>query len=157
MTVITKAVDDITADAPEVTPASYRVYSGEGVRTELVCHVTGYPEPMVSWHYLHLGRQTEVRHQAGHLYSRQENIHRLTISSLSYREMTNFTCRAENEQGISQGDIEITGVPQPPRVISNTVSEQTDSYNLIFTVQSFQPLNQVKIKLWPKVSLKVSA
>ena len=33
---------------PEVRPLSFRVYSGEGVTTELGCSVRGYPEPMVS-------------------------------------------------------------------------------------------------------------
>ena len=33
---------------PEVRPLSFRVYSGEGVTTELACRVRGYPEPMVS-------------------------------------------------------------------------------------------------------------
>ena len=35
-------------DLPEVRPLSFRVYSGEGVTTELACRVQGYPEPMVS-------------------------------------------------------------------------------------------------------------
>ena len=95
-----------------MAPASYRVYSGEGLRTSLTCSVTGYPEPMVTWHYARGGEwglQTEVRQDGGHLVSREGNTHRLVISQLRYSDITNFTCRAENEIGVTEGHIEITG------------------------------------------------
>ena len=153
--VVRPHVDDNIADAPEVTPATRRVYSGKGISTELVCHVTGYPEPMVSWYFLTRGQQTEVRPDPGHVYSREEDSHRLSIRSLSYTELTNFTCRAENEEGVSTGSIEVTGVPRPPGVLSPRQGEQISSYSLVFSVQSYQPLLQVKIQLWPQVSLEL--
>ena len=93
-------------------PASYRVYSGEGLRTSLVCAVSGYPEPVVTWHYSRGGQQgllTEVSQEAGEMVSREGNNHRLTIRRLQYGHITNFTCRAENEIGVTEGHIEVTG------------------------------------------------
>ena len=95
-----------------MSPASYRVYSGEGLRTSLECTVTGYPEPVVTWHYIRAGTrglEAEVRQDGGHLVSREGNTHRLVISQLRYSDITNFTCRAENEIGVTEGHIEITG------------------------------------------------
>ena len=152
-----------------VTPASYRVYSGEGLQTSLVCVVSGYPEPVVTWHYMrggHLGVETEVSRDSGHLVTREGDTHRLTIRRLQYSHITNFTCRAENEIGVTEGHIEITGnqgcddfgnilccegVPQPPVVMSSPTSSQATTYTLVFTVESHQPLRKVKIRLWPQV------
>ena len=51
-----------------------------------------------------------------HLYNVPVNLcreagglYKLIIRQLSYRELTNFTCRAENEVGYNKGVIELTG------------------------------------------------
>ena len=43
------------SDLPEVSPISYRVYSGEGVSAQIGCYVNGYPQPSVSYKSLHHG------------------------------------------------------------------------------------------------------
>ena len=43
------------------------------------------------------------------------------------------------------------GVPQPARVLSSATSSQATSYTLVFTVESFRPLREVKIRVWPQV------
>jgi len=132
---------------PEVKPLHYRVYSGEGAKTELGCLVEGYPEPMVSWYYLSGGREIEVRHDQNHLTARQGGtLHKLTIRNLSYIEIANFTCKAENEVGLTRGHIEVTGIPQPPTINSEPESLYHNQYNLVFTVKSHEPLVQVKLK-----------
>ena len=80
------------------------------------------------------GREMEVRHDHGHLHTRYTHtpvhlyitplhlyatpfhlcreaggLFKLIIRQLSYRELTNFTCRAENEVGYNKGVIELTG------------------------------------------------
>ena len=45
----------------------------------------------------------------GYLDSREGDMYKLTISQVSARELTNFTCKAQNEVGYSKGHIEITG------------------------------------------------
>ena len=84
------------------------------------------------------GREMEVRHDHGHLHTRYNTplhlcsvqftfslhlytftpvhlcreaggLYKLIIRQLSYRELTNFTCRAENEVGYNKGVIELTG------------------------------------------------
>ena len=78
------------------------------------------------------GREMEVRHDQGHLHTRYTpvytctpvhlytctplhlcreagGLYKLIIRQLSYRELTNFTCRAENEVGYNNGVIEVTG------------------------------------------------
>ena len=97
-------------DLPEVRPLTYRVYSGVGQATQLSCRVMGYPQPVVSWFFLtERGRQYEVRHDTMHTYSTDGNVHTLTISHLAHNQLTNFTCRAQNEVGFNQGHIEVTG------------------------------------------------
>ena len=68
------------------------------------CDVT-----QVSWYHLARGREQEVAHDQGHVYSREGDIYKLTIQQLGHTELTNFTCRAENEVGHSRGNIEVTG------------------------------------------------
>ena len=68
----------------------------------------------VKWFFLTGGQEVEVRHDQNHVTTRQEgntgnNIHRLNIKSLSYTEIANFTCHAENEVGFTRGHIEVTG------------------------------------------------
>ena len=97
-------------DLPEVRPLNYRVYSGAGQATQLSCRVMGYPQPVVTWYYLtDRGRQYEVRHDTMHTYSTDGDVHTLTISHLAHNQLTNFTCRAQNEVGFNQGHIEVTG------------------------------------------------
>ena len=50
-----------------------------------------------------------MSHDQGHVYSREGDIYKLTIQQLGHTELTNFTCRAENEVGHSRGNIEVTG------------------------------------------------
>ena len=63
----------------------------------------------VSWYQLARGRELEVAHDARHVYSMEGDIHKLTIQHLGHAEISNFTCRAENEVGYSKGHIEVTG------------------------------------------------
>ena len=63
----------------------------------------------MSWYHLTRGREQEVSHDQGHVYSREGDIYKLTIQQLRHEELTNFTCRAENEVGSSRGNIEVTG------------------------------------------------
>ena len=44
-----------------------------------------------------------------HLFREAGGLYKLIIRQLSYRELTNFTCRAENEVGYNKGVIELTG------------------------------------------------
>ena len=44
-----------------------------------------------------------------HLCREAGGLYKLIIRQLSYRELTNFTCRAENEVGYNNGVIEVTG------------------------------------------------
>ena len=66
----------------------------------------------MSWYHLTRGREQEVSHDQGHVYSREGDIYKLTIQQLRHSELTNFTCRAENEVGSSRGNIEVTGKSQ---------------------------------------------
>ena len=63
----------------------------------------------VSWYYLARGHEKEVSHDQGHVTSREGTTYKLTIQQLSREELTNFSCRAENEEGHSRGNIEVTG------------------------------------------------
>lgn len=134
---------------PEVRPLTYRVYSGVGQATQLSCRVMGYPQPVVSWFFLtERGRQYEVRHDTMHTYSTDGDVHTLTISHLAHNQLTNFTCRAQNEVGFNQGHIEVTGIPQPPTINSDEKSLYATTYDLVFTVQSYEKPLKVKLKFW---------
>jgi len=105
---------------------------------------------LLKWFFLSGGREIEVRHDQNHVTTRQggdnNNIHKLTIKNLSYTEIANFTCKAENEVGFNRGHIEITGIPQRPSIVSDQDSLFHNQYNLIFTVKSHEPLVQVLLR-----------
>ena len=44
-----------------------------------------------------------------------------------------------------------SGIPSPPNIISEPQSEESNSYNLNFSSQSFEPLTEVMIKYWTRV------
>ena len=126
----------------------------------------------MKWFFLSGGREVEVRHDQNHVTTRQggdnNNIHKLTIKNLSYTEIANFTCKAENEVGFNRGHIEITGeavnsddeilignckgIPQPPSIVSDQDSLFHNQYNLIFTVKSHEPLVQVLLRYKQQVA-----
>ena len=58
------------------------------------------------------------------------NTHKLTIRNLSYTELANFTCKAENEVGFSKGHIEVT--------CEGEVSEE--EYHILFSSKAFPSL-----------------
>jgi len=140
---------------PVIVPITQRVYSGEGARAELSCRVEGYPQPMVTWTQTVGGRQVAVRRDGNHKHTTKgDNIHMLLIRTLSYTEVANFTCRAENEVGVSMAQIEVTGISQPPIVTSPASSKYQDQYNLTMNVESLAPLMMVKLLYRPLGSLE---
>jgi len=131
-------------------PIAQRIYSGEGARAELGCRVEGYPQPMVTWTQAIGGRQVAVRRDGNHEHSRKgDNIHVLVIRQLSYTEVANFTCRAENEVGVGLAQIEVTGISQPPIITSQASSRYQDQYDLTINVESLAPLMIVKLLYKP--------
>merc|ERR1719430_63387 len=126
---------------PVVVPIAQRIYSGEGARAELGCRVEGYPQPMVTWTQAIGGRQVAVRRDGNHEHSRKgDNIHVLVIRQLSYTEVANFTCRAENEVGVGLAQIEVTGISQPPIITSQASSRYQGSRDG-FIEKTFSPGN----------------
>ena len=124
-------------DLPEVRPLTYRVYSGVGQATQLSCRVMGYPQPVVSWFFLtERGRQFEVRHDTMHTYSTDGDVHTLTISHLAHNQLTNFTCRAQNEVGFNQGHIEVTG--NDIMLLKGMLGFPSE--NITFLIYSWHPL-----------------
>ena len=72
----------------------------------------------VSWFYLSGGVDVNVRHDKNHGVVRQTgddertSRHKLMIRNLSYTEITTFSCKAENEIGTHEAQIEVTGEDQ---------------------------------------------
>ena len=114
----------------------------------------------------------QVTYDVGHMDSREGDIYKLTINHLSRRELTNFSCKAQNEVGYKRGHIEVTGkneeviifsyvfifvtagIPQPPTINSGPESLHSTQYKLVFTVKSFEPLTEVKVRYWKQVRNK---
>lgn len=98
----------LRSDAPVVTVDQERVHTGPGMEAELTCRIHAYPRPTIVWHRagkkLVLANNTRI------------SIHDLEINStiiINHTKKDNlaqYTCRATNELGFQEGNIELTGM-----------------------------------------------
>ncbi|XP_023336645.1 limbic system-associated membrane protein isoform X2 [Eurytemora carolleeae] len=133
---------------PRVQPLQSRIYSGVGAKVEFECTIDGYPQPVLNWYRRTVDRPAEIlTPDENHLMSSEGSRHFLRLRSVTKLDLTsNFTCEANNELGITEKDIELTGRPEPPTINSTPESLFATSYELVFTVKSFSTLSNVQIR-----------
>jgi len=69
----------------------------------------------------------------------------LRIKNIASQDLGNYSCQAENSQGISRDHIELTGKPQRAVINSSPEGLYRNKYNLTWTVKSLEPLTEVRL------------
>ncbi|XP_046675230.1 lachesin-like [Homalodisca vitripennis] len=133
---------------PEIEVERSWVHSGEGYEAQLVCIVHGEPAPNMIWYQdSFLLDPTERR-----TMETRANKHTLTIRNVQSSDFGNYSCVADNSLGRAKKYMELSGKPSPAEFRSAPFSRAKDSYNLTWLVESYPPLEEVRL-LFRKVMM----
>ncbi|XP_039278694.1 protein amalgam [Nilaparvata lugens] len=137
--------------APEVEVERSWVHSGEGYEAQLVCIVHGEPQPSTVWYQDSFTLEPTERRTM----DSRGNKHTLTIRNVQSSDFGNYSCVAENSLGKSRKYMELSGRPSPAQFRSPPYSTSKNSYNLTWLVESYPPLEEVRL-LYRKLMLNDS-
>ncbi|BES88449.1 Immunoglobulin V-set domain [Nesidiocoris tenuis] len=80
------------------------------------------------------------------------NKHSLNIKQVQSSDFGNYSCVAENSLGRAKKYMELSGRPSPAQFRSAPFSRSKDSYNLTWMVESYPPLEEVRL-LYRKIMM----
>uniref|UniRef100_A0A0A9XXI1 Lachesin n=1 Tax=Lygus hesperus TaxID=30085 RepID=A0A0A9XXI1_LYGHE len=142
---------DMTLDVlypPEIEVERSWVHSGEGYEAQLVCIVHGEPAPNVVWYQDSFIMEPTERKTM----ETRANKHSLNIKHVQASDFGNYSCVAENSLGRAKKYMELSGRPSPAQFRSTPFSRNKDSYNLTWMVESYPPLEEVRL-LYRKIMM----
>ncbi|KAG5673018.1 hypothetical protein PVAND_003096 [Polypedilum vanderplanki] len=126
---------------PDIVTEKSWIHSGEGFEATLVCVVHADPQPTVSWFQNSFPLQPTDRRSM----SSRGNRHTLVIRHVMQEDFGNYSCVADNSLGRSKKYMEVSGRPGPAEFHSAPWSKSPDSYNLTWKVDSYPPLQEVRL------------
>ncbi|XP_041760548.1 neural cell adhesion molecule 1 isoform X1 [Anopheles merus] len=126
---------------PDISVEKSWIHSGEGFEAQLECIVHADPQPTVSWNQNSFPLQPTDRRTM----SSRGNRHTLTIRHVQQEDFGNYSCVADNSLGRSKKYMEVSGRPGPADFLSPPWSRSTDSFNLTWKVESYPPLQEVRL------------
>ncbi|XP_017002962.3 igLON family member 5 isoform X1 [Drosophila takahashii] len=126
---------------PDIQVEKSWIHSGEGFEAKLVCIVYADPVATVSWYQNSFPIQTTDRRTMG----TRANRHTLTIRHIQQEDFGNYSCVADNSLGRSRKYMELSGRPGPAEFYSPKWGRSTDSYNLTWKIDSYPPLEEVRL------------
>ncbi|XP_046677080.1 roundabout homolog 1-like [Homalodisca vitripennis] len=126
---------------PEIEVDQGWVNAAEGSQGKLICTVYGNPTPNMIWYHEGAMVVATKRYSTDTIGNR----HILTIQPVHRSDFGNFSCVAENPLGRSKHTIQFTGKPGKLRIISSPYSSSTQSYNLVWQVDSASPLEECRV------------
>ncbi|KAF4523236.1 hypothetical protein B566_EDAN011462, partial [Ephemera danica] len=134
--------------APEIEVERSWVHSGEGYEAQLVCVVHAEPQAEVLWYQDSFLLDPNERRTMETRGSK----HTLSIRGVQSADFGNYSCVADNNMGRAKKYMELSGRPSPAQFVSAPFSRVRDAYNLSWVVQSWPPLEEVRL-LWRRVHL----
>lgn len=126
---------------PDISVEKSWIHSGEGYEAQLVCIVHADPIPTVSWFQNSFPLQPTDRRAM----SSRGNRHTLNIRHVQQDDFGNYSCVADNSLGRSKKYMELSGRPGAAEFYSQKWSRSPDSYNLTWKVDSYPPLEEVRL------------
>ncbi|XP_017478456.1 PREDICTED: neural cell adhesion molecule 1 [Rhagoletis zephyria] len=126
---------------PDIQVEKSWIHSGEGFEAKLVCIVYADPVATVSWYQNSFPIQTTDRR----IMATRGNRHTLTIRHIQQEDFGNYSCVAENSLGRSRKYMELSGRPGPAEFYSPKWGRSSDSYNLTWKIDSYPPLEEVRL------------
>ncbi|XP_073818344.1 klingon [Musca autumnalis] len=126
---------------PDIQVEKSWIHSGEGFEAKLVCIVYADPIASVSWYQNSFLIQSTDRR----IMSSRGNRHTLTIRHIQQEDFGNYSCVADNTLGRSRKYMELSGRPGPAEFYSPKWGRSSDSYNLTWKIDSYPPLEEVRL------------
>ncbi|SPP83016.1 neuronal growth regulator 1 isoform X1 [Drosophila guanche] len=126
---------------PDIQVEKSWIHSGEGFEAKLVCIVYADPVATVSWYQNSFPIQTTDRR----IMNTRANRHTLTIRHIQQEDFGNYSCVADNSLGRSRKYMELSGRPGPAEFYSPKWGRSPDSYNLTWKIDSYPPLEEVRL------------
>ncbi|XP_055853212.1 neurotrimin [Episyrphus balteatus] len=126
---------------PDIQVEKSWIHSGEGYEAKLVCIVFADPVATVSWYQNSFPIQTTDRR----IMSSRGNRHTLTVRHIQQEDFGNYSCVADNSLGRSRKYMELSGRPGPAEFYSPKWGRSSDSYNLTWKIDSYPPLEEVRL------------
>ncbi|RZF46093.1 hypothetical protein LSTR_LSTR004806 [Laodelphax striatellus] len=133
---------------PEIEVEKSWVHAGEGHEAQLACTVHGEPQPNMLWYQDSFLLDPTNRRSM----DTRGNKHMLTIHNVQNSDFGNYSCVAENSLGRAKKYIELSGRPSPAQFHSAPFSRSHSSYNLSWQIESYPPLEEVRL-LYRKVMM----
>ncbi|CAB4068921.1 unnamed protein product [Lepeophtheirus salmonis] len=147
---------------PEVHVPVHKIYTGTPSsslghghhrRDILTCIIYGEPEPRVFW----IGPSNNVIPSSSHNFNatrntdprKKEPLYYLNVLyARDHKHFGKYKCIGENTLGTAEGTIELTGAPQKPIIISDSIANSKNTYTLRWTVKSPLRLKNQKVNYW---------
>ncbi|XP_014220318.1 Down syndrome cell adhesion molecule-like protein 1 [Trichogramma pretiosum] len=134
---------------PEVRSKSAWLHTAPGIRAQLDCRVTSWPEARLDWLLdgEPLARsQRLLRYKQEAAQEDNSQIHSLVIRSVRAQDLGTYTCRATNELGAAEATSELSGLAKPPLLKRELRASSANSVNFIWEVDSYSPI--VEYQFW---------
>uniref|UniRef100_B3P8I2 GG11171 n=1 Tax=Drosophila erecta TaxID=7220 RepID=B3P8I2_DROER len=126
---------------PDIQVEKSWIHSGEGFEAKLVCIVFADPVATVSWYQNSFPIQSTDRR----IMATRANRHMLTIRHIQQEDFGNYSCVADNSLGRSRKYMELSGRPGAAEFYSPKWGHSPDSYNLTWKIDSYPPLEEVRL------------
>ncbi|XP_017775167.1 PREDICTED: limbic system-associated membrane protein-like isoform X2 [Nicrophorus vespilloides] len=129
---------------PELMTTRSWIHSAPGLRAQLDCRVSADPQAVVTW----LKSEIPVNLDSRVVSLVDGDKHSLLIRDIQRSDFGIYTCRASNDLGQGDVQIQLSGVPNPG-VFKRTDEknlESKNSYTLIWEVDSYTPI--IEYNLW---------
>ncbi|EDV43034.2 uncharacterized protein Dana_GF16716 [Drosophila ananassae] len=126
---------------PDIQVEKSWIHSGEGFEAKLVCIVYADPVATVSWYQNSFPIQSTDRR----IMNSRGNRHTLNIRHIQQEDFGNYSCVADNSLGRSRKYMELSGRPGPAEFYSPKWGRSPDSYNLTWKIDSYPPLEEVRL------------
>ncbi|XP_017880496.1 neurotrimin-like isoform X2 [Ceratina calcarata] len=133
----TATIDLYVRYKPKIEMMKTWMHAPPGIRVQLNCGVTAWPEAKVEWCFNNESVNYSsriVKHNAG-------SDHSLVIRNVRTTDYGFYLCRASNSLGITEAAVELSGVANPA-VFKKAYSLSKTSYNFVWEVYSYNPIVQ---------------
>ncbi|XP_034170837.2 neurotrimin isoform X1 [Osmia lignaria lignaria] len=127
---------------PRIEMTRTWAHAPPGIRVQLHCEVTAWPEATVEWYFNNKSVKYSsriVKHNAG-------SDHSLVIRNVRTTDYGFYLCRASNSLGITEAAVELSGIANPAVLKKTSHSLSKTSYNFVWEVYSYSPIVQYEFR-----------
>ncbi|GAB1869556.1 Limbic system-associated membrane protein [Camponotus japonicus] len=127
---------------PEIYVKKPWVHAYPGIRIQLDCTVTAWPEAQVDWYF----KNETLKYTSRIVKYEIGNDHSLVIRNVNESDYGSYLCRASNSLGFTEKIIELSGIANQAIFKKESRNTSSTSYNFIWEVDSYYPI--IEYQFW---------